>query len=117
MLVAMLDSVVQVDLPSPFIPVSSADPVGGILMAWLFPGVSRNYSRDWLPARPEEDQGSPSLALKGHPAPELMVAMTKDYPNDVIYGARSRGSVQGDSCLPISPPAGGKKGGLPEGRI
>lgn len=85
-------------------------------MAWLFPGVSRNYGRGWLPARPE-DQGSLGLALKGHPAPELMVAMTKDYPNDVIYGATSGGSVQGDSCLAISPPAGEKKRDLPESRI
>lgn len=84
-------------------------------MAWLFPGVSQNYGRDWLPARPEEDQGSLGLALKGHPAPELMVAMTKDYLNDVIYGAASGGSVQGESCLPIS--LGRKKTGLPEGRI
>ena len=89
----------------------------GILMAWLLPGVSRNYGRDWLPARPEEDQGSPGLALKGHPAPELMVAMTKDYPNDVIYGATSGGSAQGDSCLLISPPAGEKKRGLCVGSV
>jgi len=75
-------------------------------MAWLLPGVSQNHSRGWLPARPEEDEDSPGLALKGHPAPEPMIAMTKDYLNDVIHGATSAGSMQGDSCLPISPPAG-----------
>lgn len=69
-------------------------------MVWLLSGVSQNNGRDWLPARPE-DQGSLGLALKGHPAPELMVAMTKDYPSDVIYGSASGGSTQGDSCLLI----------------
>lgn len=80
-----------------------------ILMVWLLSGVSQNNGRDWLPARPE-DQDSLGLALKGHPAPELMVAMTKDYPSDVIYGSAAGGNTQGDSCLSIRPPAGRKKG-------
>lgn len=41
--------------------------------------------------------------------PELMVAMTKDYPSDVIYGSASGGSTEGDSCLSIRPPAGEKE--------
>lgn len=82
-------------------------------MVWLLSGVSQNNGRDWLPARPE-DQGSLGLALKGHPAPELMVAMTKDYPSDVIYGSPSEGSTQGDSCLSIIPPAWVKEGVCPK---
>lgn len=82
-------------------------------MVWLLSGVSQNNGRDWLPARPE-DQGSLGLALKGHPAPELMVAMTKDYPSDVIYGSASGGSTQGDSCLLIRPSRWEKEGVCPK---